>query len=88
MWAGAPFVWHIYKQDDGVHERKLKALLARMQAEPAVRRLWRAWNGVDAWPATLPEASSWRAACQQWRAGLLEQSDLTSQLLSFVASKR
>jgi uncharacterized repeat protein (TIGR03837 family) len=88
MWAGAPFVWHIYKQDDGVHERKLKALLNRMQAEPAVRRLWRAWNRIDAWPAALPDALSWREACQQWRAGLLEQTDLTSQLLRFVASKR
>ncbi len=88
IWAGAPFVWHIYKQDDSVHERKLKALLARMQAEPAVRRLWRAWNGVDAWPAALPEPLAWRAACQQWRAGLLEQGDLTSQLLDFVVAKR
>lgn len=88
MWAGAPFVWHIYKQSDGVHERKLKALLNRMQAEPAVRRLWRAWNGLDAWPTALPDAAAWREACQQWRAGLLEQTDLTSQLLRFVASKR
>ena len=88
MWPGAPFVWHIYKQSDDVHERKLKALLNRMQAEPAVRRLSRAWNGLDAWPAALPDAAAWRAACQQWRAGLLEQSDLTSQLLRFVASKR
>ncbi len=88
MWAGAPFIWHIYRQDDGVHERKLKALLNRMQAEPAVRRLSRAWNRFDAWPAALPDAATWREACQQWRAGLLEQSDLTSQLLGFVASKR
>jgi uncharacterized repeat protein (TIGR03837 family) len=88
MWTGAPFVWHIYKQDDAVHERKLKALLNRMQADAAVRRLWRAWNGLDPWPTALPDELPWREACQQWRATLLEQSDLTTQLLRFVASKR
>jgi uncharacterized repeat protein (TIGR03837 family) len=88
MWAGAPFVWHIYAQDDGVHERKLKALLQRMQADPAVRRLWRAWNGLDPWPTALPDAAPWREACRQWRESLLQQSDLTSQLLGFVAAKR
>jgi uncharacterized repeat protein (TIGR03837 family) len=88
MWAGAPFVWHIYKQSDGVHERKLKALLARMQAEPAVRRLWRAWNGLDPWPAALPDRGAWREGARLWRESLLEQRDLTTQLLSFVASKR
>jgi uncharacterized repeat protein (TIGR03837 family) len=88
MWAGAPFVWHIYKQHDGVHARKLKALLNRMDASPAVRRLWRAWNGLDPWPTALPDAPSWRDACHRWRAGLVEQTDLTTQLLRFVASKR
>jgi uncharacterized repeat protein (TIGR03837 family) len=88
MWAGAPFVWHIYKQTDGVHARKLKALLNRMQADPALRRLWRAWNGLDPMPTALPEAGPWREACRRWRAMLLQQSDLTTQLLGFVASKR
>jgi uncharacterized repeat protein (TIGR03837 family) len=88
MWAGAPFVWHIYRQSDGAHARKLDALLDRMAAPAEVRALWRAWNGLAAWPAALPEACAWRAACRAWRARLLEQSDLTSRLLHFVASKR
>lgn len=88
MWAGAPFVWHIYKQSDGVHERKLKAMLNRMPAEPAVHALWQAWNGLGPWPAALPEPLAWRTACQQWRSRLVDQTDLTSQLLHFVASKR
>jgi uncharacterized repeat protein (TIGR03837 family) len=88
MWAGAPLVWHIYRQQDGAHEGKLNAVLERMDTGPDVRALWRAWNGLGDWPAVLPEAQPWRAACQQWRAGLTQQSDLTSQLLRFVASKR
>jgi uncharacterized repeat protein (TIGR03837 family) len=88
MWAGAPFVWHIYRQGDGAHERKLEALLHRMAAPTEVRALWRAWNRLADWPAALPEPGAWRAACQAWRARLLDQSDLTSRLLRFVASKR
>ena len=88
MWAGAPFVWHIYKQSDGVHERKLKSILARLPADAAVQTLWQAWNGLGPWPAALPDPAAWRAACQQWRSGLVEQSDLTSQLIRFVVSKR
>lgn len=29
QWAGRPFVWHIYPQEDGVHLEKLEAFLAR-----------------------------------------------------------
>jgi uncharacterized repeat protein (TIGR03837 family) len=88
MWAGAPFVWHIYQQHDGVHERKLKALLARMGADPLLRELWRAWNGLGPWPVALPDTAAWRQGARAWRDRLLEQSDLTSQLMAFVAAKR
>ena len=88
MWAGAPFVWHIYAQHDGVHARKLEALLDRMDAAPEVRALWRAWNRLTDWPATLPPTAAWRAAARRWRTDLANQSDLTSRLLRFVASKR
>jgi uncharacterized repeat protein (TIGR03837 family) len=94
MWAGAPFVWHIYPQQDGAHAAKLEALLDRFTAgsDPAlaaaVRQLWRAWNGLAQWPAALPDAVAWRAQCMVWRDRLAEQTDLTSQLLRFVAAKR
>jgi uncharacterized repeat protein (TIGR03837 family) len=88
MWAGAPFVWHIYAQHDGVHARKLEALLDLMGAAPEVRALWRAWNGLADWPATLPPAAAWRAAACGWRDRLAGQSDLTTRLLGFVAAKR
>lgn len=88
MWAGAPFVWHIYAQHDGVHARKLDALLDRMDAAPDVRALWRAWNRLGDWPTRLPEFAPWREASRRWRSRLADQSDLTSRLLSLVAAKR
>jgi uncharacterized repeat protein (TIGR03837 family) len=92
MWAGAPFVWHIYRQPDGAHEAKLEALLSRFTAaaDPAlaasIGQLWRAWNGLALWPAAWPEPLAWRRQCQSWRQGLADQSDLTSALLRFAAA--
>ena len=94
MWAGVPFVWQIYPQADGAHADKLDALLERLTSgsapavAAAVREFWRAWNGLGPWPATLPDAADWRRLCLAWRAQLAGQSDLTSQLLGFVASRR
>lgn len=93
IWAGAPFVWQIYPQIDGVHARKLHALLDRLLdgAEPslaaAVRRLWNSWN-LGAAAMALPEASAWQAQTLRWRDSLTAQADLTTRLVSFVAAKR
>jgi uncharacterized repeat protein (TIGR03837 family) len=83
LWAGAPFLWHIYPQHDGAHAAKLDALLARLDPGPGWAAAFRAWNALDRWPDTLP--ARWDTA---WRAALLAQPDLTSQLLGFVAARR
>ena len=94
MWAGAPFVWQIYAQADGAHEAKLDAVLDRLAGHAdaalaaSLRQLWRAWNGLAAWPDTLPDPRAWRRLCLAWRQSLADQSDLTSQLLRFAATKR
>jgi uncharacterized repeat protein (TIGR03837 family) len=88
QWAGAPFVWQIYPQHDGVHATKLDAFLARFGAAPEVRALWHAWNGLGLWPDALPSPGDWAAACLAWRETLLAQEDLTTQLLRFTESKR
>lgn len=85
LWAGKPFVWQIYPQDDGVHDAKLQAFLDRFGASPDIRAAWRGWNGLQA-PAGLgPDRASWQAQCLNWRQALLAQTDLAGQLLSFVA---
>ena len=57
QWAGRPFAWHIYPQDDGAHWVKLSAFLARYTAgldrshAAAVTSLWEAWNRRDSSPS-------------------------------------
>ena len=94
QWAGTPFVWQIYPQDDGVHLAKLDAFLDRfvVGAEPSLaaelRGTFRAWNaGASTCPALAPNAA-WATHCAKWRDELLARSDLTTQLLGFVAETR
>lgn len=84
VWAGAPFVWQAYPQDDGVHAAKVDALLVRLQAPPEVRAAWQHWNGLaGAAPLTTLPATPFHA----FRARLLAQDDLARQLLAFVETR-
>lgn len=90
LWAGAPCIWQIYPQHDGVHAAKLQALLDRLPPVPGLAALWRAWNGLapagQPWPA-WPEAGAWRAAALAAQAQLAAQPDLVTQLLHFTQVK-
>lgn len=92
LWAGQPFVWHIYPQHDNAHHAKLEAFLDWLQAPPSLRRFHRVWNGVeppqgDTWPGWAV-VDRWRDCAVTARARLLAQPDLATQLLEFVAEKR
>jgi len=94
QWAGRPFLWQIYPQHDAAHRAKLDAFLDRFLhgAAPAwadaLRRCWLGWNDpTGRWPG-LPDAERWQAHLGVWRAGLLAQPDLASQLTAFVAESR
>ncbi len=97
LWAGAPFVWQAYVQQDGAHRAKVEAFLDLFLAEaPAalatgVRRLFAAWNGLGG-PAAAPaleaiDPAEWAAHCRRWRERLAARLDLTGALMAFVASK-
>ena len=94
QWAGRPFVWQIYPQQDGAHGVKLHAFLDRLLADAddavagPLRNVWLGWNALAPLPATLPASGPWRSLCEAWRDGLLEQPDLTTQLLGFVEKTR
>jgi uncharacterized repeat protein (TIGR03837 family) len=93
IWAGQPWVWQIYPQDDGAHADKLLALLDQIQASETLRAAHLAWNGL-----AIPEAKSvswnvlpqpeWRVFAQKLRQSLAEMPDLVSQLIGFVQKKR
>ena len=90
LWAGAPFVWQIYPQHDGAHATKLDALLQRFLAGAGpqlaleVQALWHGWNSLASWPARLPDRTAWARQAERFRATLLAQPDLASQLLGFA----
>jgi uncharacterized repeat protein (TIGR03837 family) len=103
QWAGAPLLWQIYAQHDGVHVAKLEAFLDRCLAgAPAalaagIRHAMQRWNGLRTAPTPpaaaaerpeLPELCAWADWQRRWRASLVQQVDLTTQLRSFAASKR
>ncbi|HEY0856738.1 MAG TPA: elongation factor P maturation arginine rhamnosyltransferase EarP [Albitalea sp.] len=94
QWAGRPFVWQIYPQDDSAHAAKLDAFLGRFLAgapagpADALRGLWRRWNGLSAEPVRLPDRAPWQRQVLNWRDGLLAQPDLTTQLMGFVEERR
>jgi uncharacterized repeat protein (TIGR03837 family) len=87
IWATAPFVWQAYPQDDGAHWAKVAALLAQWQAPEPVSQLWRAWNAQPGanWPG-LPPVQGWGPGWALWRQRLLDQDDLTTQLLRFAGT--
>jgi uncharacterized repeat protein (TIGR03837 family) len=91
LWAGQPFVWHIYPQHDNAHHAKLRAFLDWLEAPDSLRSFHLAWNGMGpdngGWPGWAV-VDSWRACVQTARSRLLAQSDLVTQLLGFVLEKR
>ena len=88
IWAGAPFVWQAYPQQDGAHWNKVEALLAQWAPPADVAGLWRAWNGAPQarWPG-LPPAQAWSKATVTWRDRLQAQPDLATHLQAFARLK-
>lgn len=80
LWAGRPFVWQIYPQDDDAHHAKLLAFLDWMQAPPSLSAFHARWNGLSKAPLAFMDTSTWRKTVQQARARTLDQADLLSQL--------
>lgn len=92
LWAGQPFVWHIYPQQDGAHFAKLEALLDEVGAPPSLRLFHHIWNArlsYDECQLNVDSAlAAWAACTRHTRERLLVQPDLTTQLLQFVQEKR
>ncbi|MDB5946743.1 MAG: hypothetical protein JWQ33_1769 [Ramlibacter sp.] len=86
LWAGRPFCWQIYPQEDGAHHAKLEAFLDWLDAPPGWRQFHRGWNGLR--PELPPlDPIAWLACAQAARDRLLAQDDLVTQLLRFVHNR-
>jgi len=85
IWAGKPFVWHIYPQVDNAHHNKLLALLDMLDASPAVRTWHQIWNELDDGVLPTLDALLQDNTHLQARARLQRQTDLCTQLRTFVS---
>jgi uncharacterized repeat protein (TIGR03837 family) len=84
LWAGQPFIWHIYPQDDNAHHAKLEAFLDWLQAPESLRRAHRAWNGLPTADLAAPTSDAlihWGQVAKDARQKLLAQNTLSMALL-------
>lgn len=97
QWAGKPFVWHIYPQDENLHHVKLKAFLQAYAPRTASLLAFSyAWNGAtketaewtETWANFLADMPQIAAASTNWQQHLLTNGDLTSNLLKFANAIR
>jgi uncharacterized repeat protein (TIGR03837 family) len=81
QWAGRPFVWHIYPQDENLHHKKLRAFHRRYMGTDGVGaaaeglRAWElfslGWNGVrDGAHGGAPDDDAMPAAWHGLQAAL------------------
>jgi uncharacterized repeat protein (TIGR03837 family) len=93
QYAGKPFFWHIYPQDDEAHWAKLHAFLDRYLAHQtpelahAVRTLWTQWNSASApsWSTLESAWPSWNALAHAWQHERLTAEDLAQRLVRFCS---
>ncbi len=93
IWAGKPFVWQIYPQDDAAHQVKLGAFLDMLQAPTSLRQFHTLWNSEAAWngepePSPLTQLKQWTQTVRTARHRLWQMDDLATQLCAFVQKKR
>lgn len=96
LWAGRPFVWHIYEQEEGVHLEKLDAFLCLYAAgqDEALKAplvaFWHAWNGQgepsDAWSMLETQLPSWGEWAQRWSRECAAKTDLAAGLVRFYTN--
>jgi uncharacterized repeat protein (TIGR03837 family) len=96
QWAGRPFIWQIYPQQEEAHWAKLFAFVdiysldLAEDAAAGLRAFWQAWNrqeGVgEAWPMLWRHHAELGAHTRRWAAYLETLGDLASNLVQFSKS--
>jgi uncharacterized repeat protein (TIGR03837 family) len=96
LWAGRPFVWQPYFQDDGAHLAKLEAFLGRVCADAGLpdpaAALMRAWAGGtdgvnEAWGRFEQDLEAVARAQARWAARLAARPDLATTLAAFCRAR-
>ena len=99
QWAGKPFIWHIYPQDENLHHKKLRAFLQRYSVDmESLIAFSLHWNGTTTdnmkeradcaglWPPFQADMPKIACRSADWQRQLLANGDLASNLLKFAGS--
>jgi uncharacterized repeat protein (TIGR03837 family) len=99
QWAGQPYVWHVYPQEDDAHLTKMDAFLTRLEGTVpdgvrlGQRTFWYAWNAgdpvttADAWPGYRAALPAITVVTRAWSRALARQPELAGGLVKFCESK-
>ncbi len=97
QWAGKPFIWHIYPQDENLHHVKLNAFLQCYTAKTEILSEFSlSWNAATKatvdwaalWPLLEADMQKINILSTDWQRQLLENGDLASNLLQFAKTVR
>ena len=96
QWAGRPFIWHIYPQDENLHHVKLRAFLQTYAGNlDSLIKFSLRWNGADepaawstSWTSLQAEFPAITERNVEWQTLMLANGDLVSNLLDFARSLR
>lgn len=97
QWAGKPFAWHIYPQDENLHHKKLRAFLQRYAVgADSLAAFSLHWNGAAGdtadwrglWQDLRADMPAMAARAAAWERDMLAHGDLASNLLAFADSLR
>jgi uncharacterized repeat protein (TIGR03837 family) len=91
IWAGKPFLWHVYPQEDGAHRIKLNAFLDWLDAPTDMRNAFKTLNGTRSlredtlmFPSDKVRWQAWTQCVRAARSKLLAQNDLVTRLILHV----
>ena len=89
QWAGKPFVWQIYPQDDDAHRIKLDAFLSIHPAGQQLAAFWHAWNGFGTpdWNSFARCLPGLDEPMRHWAQGLAGRPDLAAELVKFCLER-
>ncbi|WP_426113289.1 elongation factor P maturation arginine rhamnosyltransferase EarP [Massilia sp. PWRC2] len=86
QWAGRPFVWHIYPQDENLHHVKLRAFLQRFSPQlAAANALNLRWNGAldgqqhGGGAADADDSDGWHRTWADYRATIAASTERVQQ---------
>lgn len=96
-WAGRPFIWQIYRQEEQAHRQKLNDFLAKQLALATpelgdlLQKAHDLWDleldFAEIWPEYLNNIDEIQKHTLNWQQFLTQQQDLASNLVRFAEKK-